>query len=103
MAYRNKGNGVAEIGIKICDSEMQGKGIGTLLLKMFIGALFNEYGYTKIILNTNLKNKRAQHVYEKLGFRKLRMNIDSWRDQFGKLQSSVDYEMTKTDFESVYN
>lgn len=67
---------------------------------MFIRALFNEYGYTKIILDTNLSNRRAQHVYEKLGFRKLRGNVNSWKNQLGELQSSVDYEMTKTDFEN---
>ena len=50
------------------------------------------------MLDTNLKNERAQHVYEMLGFRKLRVNIDSWEDQLGELQSSVDYELVPADF-----
>ena len=45
-------------------------------------------------MDTNLKNERAQHVYEQLGFRKLRVNMDSWEDQLGVPQSSVDYELT---------
>jgi RimJ/RimL family protein N-acetyltransferase len=98
MCYRNKGNAVAEIGIKICDFEKQEKGLGTQLLTMLITALFEELHYSKIILDTNLKNTRAQHVYEKLGFKKLRTNIDSWKNQLGELESSVDYEMTKIDF-----
>ena len=62
-----------------------------------IGELF-ERGYEKIVLDTNLQNKRAQHVYESLGFRKLRVNIDSWKDQLGNRQSSVDYELLPGDF-----
>jgi RimJ/RimL family protein N-acetyltransferase len=99
MAYYNKGNGVAEIGIKICDFDEQERGHGTRLLKMLINELFYQYGYTKIILDTNLKNKRAQYVYEKLGFRKVRVNMNSWKNQLGELESSVDYEMTRNDFE----
>lgn len=65
---------------------------------MLIHALFKEYGYRKIILDTNLNNLRAQHVYEKLGFQKLRVNAAAWRNQLGELQSSVDYELEEKDF-----
>ena len=54
--------------------------------------------YSKIVLDTNLKNTRAQHVYESLGFRKVRTNIDAWTDQTGRPQSSVDYELLEKDF-----
>ena len=63
------------------------------LLKMFIDGLFNDLGYPEIILDTNLNNLRAQHVYESLGFEKVRVNIDAWTDQLGNKQSSVDYRM----------
>ncbi len=66
---------------------------------MLIGWLFRN-GYQKIILDTNLTNTRAQHVYESLGFRKVRTNIDTWKDQLGRLQSSVDYELVEQDFVS---
>ena len=62
MNYRNKSNHTAEIGIKICDFSMQEKGYGTIFICMLIDALFGGYGYEKIILDTNLNNKRAQHV-----------------------------------------
>lgn len=98
MNYRNKGNLTAEIGIKICERPEQEKGYGTRFLSMLISTLLCEGGYEKIILDTNLKNTRAQHVYEKLQFKKLRVNRDSWRDQMGRLQSSVDYELIKLDW-----
>ena len=55
-------------------------------------------GYQKIILDTNVKNERAQHVYEQLGFKKLRVNKNSWKNQVGELQSSIDYELFQKDF-----
>lgn len=99
MNYRDVEAGVCEIGIKICDFSMQNKGLGKIILSLFIQTLFN-YGYQKIILDTNLTNTRAQHAYEQLGFQKLRTNIDSWTDQLGKPQSSVDYELTPDSFVS---
>ena len=99
MNYRNTGNGVAEIGIKICDTNQQEKGLGTTILSMFIDALFVYHGYEKVILDTNVKNTRAQHVYEnKIGFKVVRRNENAWQDQLGEWQSSIDYELTKTDW-----
>ena len=95
--YRPADNGVAEIGIKLCETDCQNRGVGRKVLSMLIDWLFRK-GYSKIVLDTNLENKRAQHVYESLGFKKLRVNMDSWQDQLGRPQSSVDYELTKEDF-----
>lgn len=97
MSYRNMGDGSAEIGIKICDFDKQEKGHGTLFLKMLITGLFAN-GYEKIILDTNVKNTRAQYVYEKLGFQKLRVNYNAWKNQLGEPQSSIDYELRKSQF-----
>ena len=95
--YRKVGEGIAEIGIKICETDCQNRGLGRIILSMLIAWLF-EQGFEKIVLDTNLTNLRAQHVYESLGFRKLRINIDSWTDQLGNKQSAVDYELTKDYF-----
>lgn len=65
---------------------------------MLINDLFKDLGYKKIVLDTNLNNLRAQHVYEKLGFQKLRVNVDAWKNQLGELQSSIDYELEEKDF-----
>jgi len=96
MNYRTPTDGVAEIGIKICDSPMQEKGLGTTLLTIFIDALFRHMGYEKILIDGNLQNTRAQHVYEKkLSFRFSHIERDSWTDQLGQLQSSFHYEMDR--------
>lgn len=95
--YRCASEGIAEIGIKICEEACQNRGLGRQILSMLISWLFQN-GYSKIVLDTNLNNKRAQHVYESLGFKKVRINIDSWRDQLGNAQSAVDYELTKNSF-----
>ena len=95
--YRKVAEGMAEIGIKICETDCQNRGLGRVILSMLLGFLF-EQGFSKIVLDTNLTNKRAQHVYESLGFRKLRVNLDSWTDQLGHKQSSVDYELTEKEF-----
>ena len=95
--YRMVDDKVVEIGIKICVFDCQNRGIGKIVLSMLIRYLFDN-GFDKIVLDTNMKNKRAQRVYESLGFRKVRVNIDSWTDQVGKLQSSVDYELVEKDF-----
>lgn len=95
--YRKVGEGVAEIGIKICETDCQNRGLGRIILSMLISWLF-EQRFEKIVLDTNLTNKRAQHVYESLGFQKLRVNVDSWTDQLGNKQSAVDYELTEDSF-----
>ena len=96
-SYRKEGEGIAEIGIKICETDCQNRGLGRIILSMLISWLF-EQGFEKIVLDTNLTNLRAQHVYESLGFRKQRINYDSWTDQLGNKQSAVDYELTKDNF-----
>lgn len=90
-------NHIADIGIKICNPTFQEKGLGKIVLSMLIRELFSR-GYTKIVLDTNLKNKRAQHVYERLGFQKVNIRMDAWIDQVGEKQSVVDYELTKEHF-----
>lgn len=97
MSYYNQGDGIVEIGIKICNSDYQEKGWGSIILSVFVRELFS-MGYEKIILDTNLKNERAQHVYEKLGFNKVRVRENCWTDQLGELQSAVDYELVQTCF-----
>lgn len=89
---------IAEIGIKICDFTYQEKGYGTKTIKMLIRYLFDDMKVRKIVLDTNLKNTRAQYVYERIGFKKTNIRIDSWKDQLGVLQSTVDYELNGEEF-----
>ena len=98
MSFHILQDGSAEIGIKICDAAFQERSIGRKALSMLIGELFRR-GCQKIILDTNLNNTRAQHVYELLGFQKTGVRYDAWTDQLGRLQSAVDYELTRGCFE----
>jgi RimJ/RimL family protein N-acetyltransferase len=100
MNYRTIADGIAEIGIKICDSNEQDKGFGTLFLSMLINFLFVNMGYRTIVLDTNAKNARAQHVYENIGFRKVALHLNSRRNQLGEWQSSIDYELTRAEFQN---
>lgn len=100
MSYRDKGDKVVQIGIKICEKNYQNRGLGRQILSLFIEALFNDLGYDKIILDTDLENKRAQHIYELLGFQKQRVNKDVWKNQIGEWRSSLDYELTRATFKS---
>ena len=80
MCFRKVQQDTADIGIKICESAYREQGIGRIALSMLIEYLF-ESGCSRIILDTNPKNSRARHVYEKLGFRQIRINTDSWQTQ----------------------
>ena len=100
--YKKINENIAEIGIKICETDCQNRGVGRKVLSLLIKWLFQN-GCVKIVLDTNLSNRRAQHVYESLGFRKLRVNFNSWKDQLGNFQSSVDYELLEKDFINYLN
>lgn len=98
MSYGKEDHDTVGIGIKICDFSEHDKGYGKIFLSMLIFSLFEDMGYNKVILDTNVNNKRAQHVYEELGFRKVQVRENSWRNQLGELQASIDYEMYREDF-----
>ena len=97
MNWRDVGENTAEIGIKICESTFQEQGLGRIYLSLLIKELFVR-GFARIVLDTNLNNTRAQHVYEKLGFRKVAVRENSWHDQLGNPQSAVDYALKPEDF-----
>ena len=96
MNYEFSDDDRCEIGIKICDSTYQEKGLGRVILTLFIEELF-KMGAKTIFLTTNLNNNRAQHVYEKLGFKKIRIEYDSWTNQLGEKQSIVYYELKENE------
>ena len=96
-SYRVLPDKEAEIGIKICEADMQEKGLGKVILSLLIRALFDK-GLGRIVLDTNFKNTRAQHVYERLGFCRLGVRESCWQDQLGQWQSAVDYALVPEDF-----
>lgn len=99
--FRLEDESSARIGIKICNPDYQGRGIGSTSLTMLIAYLFDERDCQRIVLDTNMKNIRAQHVYEKLGFRVVALRPDSWKNQLGELQGSVDYELKRKAYDGT--
>ena len=57
---------------------------------MFIEYLFYKLDYEKIILDTKLNNKWAQHVYKNIGF------IET-----GMYENAIYYELLKKNMESI--
>lgn len=100
MNYVEKDDKSCMISIKICDVKMQNKGLGKIVLSLFIKELFENVGFEKIVVSMDFRNKRAQRVFEKLGFKKKSTDINSWIDQMGNTQSSVTYTLVKDDFSS---
>lgn len=98
MNYRAASvSGVAEIGIKLCAADCQNRGLGKRLLRLLIAELFRR-GFTVIELTTAPENVRACHVYERLGFVRLRVERDCWTDQLGRPRSAVLYRLTPEQF-----
>ena len=62
-------NRTCYVGIMISNKEYQNKGYGTEAFELLINYLFKEMNIRKILLNVFATNKRAIHVYEKLGFK----------------------------------
>ncbi len=85
----------AEIGIKVCDQSYQNRGFGRRALKLMISHVFNNPEITKVILDTNIDNKRSQHVYRSLGFKKVATRYYAWQDQLGRWQTAVDFELNR--------
>ena len=90
-----------EIGIKICEFDSHSLGYGSKAVMALLDYLFNDRKTLKIVLNTNSENKGAQRFYERLGFDKIRIIENSWRNQLGELLSSVEYEMTKEKYSTL--
>lgn len=98
LCYEIIQENIADIGIKICDTDYQNRGLGKIILSMLIEYLFNEVKLSKIILDTLLENKRAQHVYEQLGFKMTGIDKYCWEEQTGKLRTVVSYELIPSNF-----
>lgn len=98
MNYQEENN-VYSLGIKICNKMFQNNGYGTEILKQFFNYLFTKKNAEKITCDTNLKNIRAQFVYEnKLKMKRVKTTYNSWTNQIGELCSATFFEITKKDF-----
>lgn len=57
------------LGIHLQNDSVKGLGIGTAAEKMALDYAFHELGMEKVNADAVRKNKRSQHVLEKVGFR----------------------------------
>ena len=108
LSYRIKAD-KAYPGWKICDFNYQNQGYGTKIIMILLEFLFTDgdinstFSVNKIILDTMLENKRAQHVYEaKIGAKKIGIRENTWQDQVGNWRSAVDYEITREAFFDLF-
>ena len=92
MCWRETSPATAEIGIKICNPAYQNRGLGKTLLRLFIEALFRQ-GFSCIEVSTMLSNRRAQHVYEQLGFGEKTLVKDGWTAPDGAVYSYLTYKL----------
>lgn len=88
----------AEIGIKICEAIHQNRGLGRQALKCLIAFLFETKAIDRIVLDTNLANKRAQHVYESLGFVSTGVRYQAFTNQLGVKQDVIDYALNREQY-----
>jgi len=105
LNYIIEEGGVAYPGWKICNLSYQNQGYGPKVIMMLLEFIFRDeainskYPIEKIIWDTSLENKRAQHVYEtKIGAKKIGVRENAWKDQLGNWRTAVDYEISKEEF-----
>ena len=108
LSYRIKYDNAAYPGWKICDFNYQNQGYGPKIIMMLFEFIFTDkainskFQMEKIIWDTMIENERAQYVYKnKIGARKVGIRKDSWKDQTGRLRTSVDFEISKEGFFNV--
>ena len=98
MNYGPNDGGSAWLGVKICEIPQQDRGYGKALLSMLIRWLFTAGGYKKVTVDPDRENLRSRHVYQRLGFRQVRVREDAWTDQLGVPHTYIDYELLPEDF-----
>ncbi len=105
LNYKINDDNAAYPGWKICDFNYQNKGYGPKIITMLFEFIFTDeaintrFPIKKIVWDTILENKRAQHVYEtKIGAKKIGIQENAWKDQLGNWRTAVDYEITREEF-----
>ena len=103
VIFREVGYKTIKLMIRICVSSLRDRGYGKIFISMILQVLFYELDHEKIIIDTDLENIRAQHVFSTLGFNKIRVNMDCYKDHHGDMHSLVEYELYRDEFNSYIN
>lgn len=95
-------NQKCEFGIKICETEEQGKGYGMEALYHFIDFLFRALNINKIELTTMIDNKKAQNLYKKLGFKEIGIIRQGFFDsRTGSFSDVVYMDLLKAEWQEI--
>jgi ribosomal protein S18 acetylase RimI-like enzyme len=78
------GKGIAYLGHFGVSPELQGQGLGTLLIHHLIEQA-KQQGFATAALDVSSANPRAQKLYEQLGFRVKKINRADYRSAFGNI------------------
>ncbi|MEC9488088.1 MAG: GNAT family protein [Halanaerobium sp.] len=79
-------DGIARLGLVICEPEYRNKGCGQQVTRMIIGHLIDNYPLARIEADTDVENYPARRVLESTGFqqegilRNYRYHHGQWRD-----------------------
>jgi len=61
--------GIIQIGLKICNPELWGQGLGTETLRLMVDFAFSELKVNRVLINPAKTNARIIRVNEKVGFK----------------------------------
>lgn len=96
-------NQSAELHIMIGNSDNQGKGAGTYAVKQMLSHAFHNMNLHRIQIKVLDDNKRAIHLYEKVGFVCEGISRES-RFKEGKFVNMVNYSILREEFEkNIHN
>lgn len=97
-------NQKCEFGIKICETDEQGKGYGQDSLLHFIDFLFRTLNLNKIELTSMIDNKRAHKLYSKLGFKEIGIIRDGFFDsRIGSFMDVLFMDLLKEEWLKIRN
>ena len=71
-----EGKDATTLDVFICDTNYLGKGLAVPMFRNFLTSHFSQM--TKILIDPEVTNTRAIHVYEKVGFKIIGEFIASW-------------------------
>jgi|SRR5690554_3286703 len=71
LKHINKEKKSAEFGVALINNSVKNKGLGTKAIKTLLDYAFNTLGLSSIYADTIIRNKRSQHILEKVGFSKI--------------------------------
>lgn len=77
------GRKAVELDIWVRSEECCGKGYGTDALDALCRYLHERFGVEQFMVQPSARNPRAIHAYEKLGFKRLEIPMDSARTLWG--------------------